>query len=494
MIVLELTNNKVRIHNTTIPIIRKIKKATSYFVNGYMYSKKFQSGSWDGKIGTLKYSKKNGYYTPAGLLHVLIDCFEEHEIEYRVEDKRLYPDYRIKYNWNDKITLRDYQQDGIDAVTQPGLHYGRCILKHCIRSGKTKTGAGIIKKMGLRTLFIVTSQTLLYQAIDDLSDTLNEEVGCIGDGNWDERNITVATIQTLLNNSGFTKKRKIKKEDGLCGFVKEKQEPTEKYLKLIKRYDLIIIDEFHHYKNTDSWGFVLSDFQTPFKVGLSATVFFDEKEKSKGAIHMKSNCGEIVHSVEMDDLIKLGYLMRPDVLIYPIKYPDRLDKKWSSKLANECIFENQYRNRIIAEIAVEYIKQGLRVVIVSRRIKQVEDIYYKLDEYNVSVGVITGQIKEKERRAQLIDSFRNGDIDVLVGTILNEGVDIKEINVVINASGGLDRKDTIQKMRSLTIQEGKTTAKVIDFADKTNSYFAKQSLARIQEYRKHKLFNIEIIG
>jgi len=82
----------------------------------------------------------------------------------------------------------------------------------------------------------------------------------------------------------------------------------------------------------------------------------------------------------------------------------------------------------------------------------------------------------------------------LIGTVFKEGVDIPEIEVVINAEGGKDAKMTVQKMRNLTPHHGKTEAIYVDFYDMMNPYFETHSKARLAEYKAEPAFAIERVN
>ena len=83
---------------------------------------------------------------------------------------------------------------------------------------------------------------------------------------------------------------------------------------------------------------------------------------------------------------------------------------------------------------------------------------------------------------------------MLLGTVFAEGVDIPEVEVVINAEGGRDAKATMQRMRNMTVAEGKNRALLIDFMDEFNPYLQKHSMERLKVYRSIPEFNVEVIG
>ena len=84
-------------------------------------------------------------------------------------------------------------------------------------------------------------------------------------------------------------------------------------------------------------------------------------------------------------------------------------------------------------------------------------------------------------------------MDVLLGNVLSEGIDLPCVNVVINAEGGKDDKVTVQRQRNLTIADGKTEAIFVDFLDETNPHLLKHSKARRKMYESESEFEVEVV-
>ena len=79
-------------------------------------------------------------------------------------------------------------------------------------------------------------------------------------------------------------------------------------------------------------------------------------------------------------------------------------------------------------------------------------------------------------------------------SLSGEGVDIPEVECVINAEGGKDEKKTWQRQRNLTIVEGSDKVPImIDFYDDTCSYFRRHSKARLRVYKSEPEFKTEIL-
>jgi len=96
-----------------------------------------------------------------------------------------------------------------------------------------------------------------------------------------------------------------------------------------------------------------------------------------------------------------------------------------------------------------------------------------------------------DERAAVVASWRRGEVLVVVGTILGEGVDIPELSVVINAEGGKANVSGLQRLRNLTLSPGKTEAIVVEFLDTHHPHLCDWTARRLALYRRERAFKIE---
>jgi superfamily II DNA or RNA helicase len=662
-ITLILSRKDFVIKNASIKTIRSLESITSYKVAGYYFSQAYKAHRWDGREHLLKF-KRGQYVAPIGLLSVVKAKLRERGEKFVVKLRKEKEVKRIQFDWNDSIKLRGYQNEAVEAFCgKPEI--GRGILKMPIRSGKTKTAAAIIRRLGVRTLFFVPSKMLLHQTVEALLEALpGASIGMIGDNEWIEGDVTVATIQSVSRLKGGSKRqckgnkqrdesgRSIKglygdrvaacgrkKCDGAHGF-NTRDDP--RYFDLLERYPFVIFDECfvagtmvgdkpienikvgdyvpsfdpetleicekrvthvfksspsslvkvatshgevictpnhpiltnrgfisaidliplvdivyntmqpkskkerceknlcfeavrvesveilkqgsdgeynglcpkglvynlevedthtyianglavhncHHAKG-ENWRGPMLDSQAKYRLGLSATVFFDnESELEKGVIWLRACCGDIKYEVSTSLLVDQGYLMRQHVEIYRIKEPVIPDEKWNKELQNKLIYNNLHRNKIIVLLTMRQLEKGHNVLIISNRLSQIDEISNLLFKYGVEHATITGSDPTDARNLRMND-FKSGVFNVLVGTVFHEGIDIPEVECVINAEGGKDVKTTIQRMRNMTPSEGKTKSILIDFWDDTSKYFRRHSNARLKTYESEHAFVID---
>lgn len=465
-------------------VVSQLDNLCSFHVMGHKFSKAYKSRKWDGCEHLMRFVPRKGYRIPTGLVWEVEKFFKEYEIAYEIINQKSCSDLKIKTSWNESIVLRDYQQAAIDKICSgESWEVGNGILKLPIRSGKTIVAAGIVERLKKRSLVIVPSLSLLYQTKSSIEGSLGCSVGIIGDSQWVTKEITIATIQTLSAAAGGNYK------DG-NRWVNKK--PTEKFLALSEQFDVMIMDECHH-ASAPNWKDVLLELDCAYKIGLSATIFFDnESECEKGVIYVKASCGEIRYEVSTSYLIDKGYLMRQNVEIFKIKEPFNLmDKPWSKELQEALITKNYYRNAKIANLTAKKINNGSNVLIISNRMVQIKELKKLFNSLSIDYEVITGKTPS-DKRAEKLQRFADGNVDLLIGSVLGEGIDLPRIETVINAEGGKDVKRSIQRMRNLGLYKSKTRATFVDFADLTNKYFARHTRERLSAYRSEPAFRIKI--
>lgn len=486
MITLTLTNRHLLIRGASRPLYRELDRITSYKVAGHMFSPAYRAKPrrWDGKEHLLHYSARDGYYVPIGLAIDIAKALKSAGEPYVVVNKRRPIHDYIDLPWNESIVMRPYQETAVGAIFSGALP-GIGTLRMPIRSGKTKTAARIIHKVGRPTVFAVPSQMLLEQTINAFHEALpGVDVGQIGDSVYREGFVTVATLQSLLYLRG--KRADPGKDNG--------RPADPRYKRLIRHVDLFIQDEAHHCRGEGEWYKIPYDFGAVFKVALSATAYpDDETEQERGIMWLRGVFGPIKHDVSISDLVAAGYLMKQNVKMYRITEPDMEDRRWSAGLRGKCITYNPHRNNIIAKVVDKVSRtMGMKVLVVATLIEHVDAISRALSSNGVAHNILIGPQSPTSKRA-VRDQFATGEIPVLISTVMGEGIDIPDVECVVNAAGGKSAIATIQRQRNLTVAEGKRVALLVDFFDDMNPYFREHSEARLATYRSEAAFDVEVI-
>lgn len=457
---IEIRNSISRVWGTDEELDR-LDAATSYPVEGAKFHPAFKAGHWDGKEHLLRKARKqDNYLIPTGVLIGLKDELDDVELI----DSRRQPGERADIKWVGKH-LRPYQVNAIgEALRDRGWQTGRGMWNLPIRSGKTLTAAGLIQKSGLRTLFVVSSKGLLDQTLRAFQEALDPcPVALLGDGKHNTDWVTVATAQTLLARPAMAKK-------------------------LMAEVDLLIVDEAHHLEG-EAWRTMILQSDAMYKIGLSATIFVSgSKENNKASIWLRACTGPILYRVSMDRLIKAGYLKAPNVLFYACHHdPDPRQKDWQWVVKNLLALNNR-RNSILADLAANTMKLGKRTLVDTGRRDQMKQLHLMINRRGIRCEVIHGDTP-MERRHELVALMAAGEA-CLVGTVLGEGIDIPELEVVINAEGQKSATAAIQRMRNLTMMEGKGEVYFIDIADINTPILAKHSLERMKLYQGLRGFKV----
>lgn len=470
-----MAKTPVEVHNSycyipdTAPhgLIGALDLETAYVVDGAEHSDQFKHGWWDGKEHLLKKSRKTPrFFFPTGILPILLKNGIAGDMEF-IDCRRPLGAHR-EFKWHGHEP-RGFQLRATEAAILArgpgGLVTGRGLLNLPIRSGKTTVAAMIIARLGLKTLFLVPSDLLLHQTVDSMKENLGEEapIGKCGDGIWEPNFITVATVQTLLARSE--------------AYASELQETV----------DITFQDEAHHL-DAPEWRKPITECDSRYKFGLSATIFANKDiPAERSAIWLQAATGPILYRISMQYLFNHGYLIRPHILWYRMDQPTGKRSLWYADAYNQCIEVNEYRNSAIADLAEEAtLDRKLRVLVDTGRLKQMSRIKQMLSARGVRVEEISGTTPAANRR-RLIAGFRSNEIQCLVGTVLGEGIDIPELEMVINAEGNKSKTAVIQRMRNLTPPPKsaltKTEVLFIDFNDVMNHKLAEHSAQRLAMYK-----------
>ena len=508
MVKLELGSLYLTVSGADSAILKVVDSVTSYQVEGAWYSSAFRSKAWDGKVHLTTFSRTNGYRVYSGCAADVVSALMNEGIQFEFTDLRRVPAPTVDHGWTGIIATphgpenfapRPYQVEAAKAMLRDSFPLGRCMLKLPIRSGKTVLAAMIIGALQVPTLFVVSSDLLLEQTVKLYRSMFSTPVGVIGAGSWDPTNLTVATIQTLHGHVG-----------------------TPEFTALMEHVDLAIWDECHHFspgakiakaaaavsakaaaagktvkkKDAAGWKDVVVRCPAYYKVGLSATIYLDQrKANEKANIWLKAATGNIVHEITTKQMIEEGWLLRPIVEMHKVHGPVVTGDWAEDEVHRRGIVNYLNRNNLIVKLGVAEAKGGSQVMVHAHLHEHIDMLVAAFEEAGVVVEKLSGKEKGAARRG-VLTRFKRGKVRMLVGNIFGEGLDVPEVDVVIVAEGGESRKKTIQRMRNLTPspETGKSYVKVIDFLDEHEAHLLKHSRARLKAYRAEDAFDVQVIG
>jgi superfamily II DNA or RNA helicase len=429
---------------------------------GSHFNPTVQQGLWDGRRHMFY---KDGCTFPKGIIARVKRLLRE--AGYKVmktkdERKQVHGEVdldRVTSNMLTGITLRPDQLRVIDAALEDG-----CGLLHVATGGgKTEISAAIIKVLvEKRCLFLVHTKQLLKQARERIAlrlGTIEEHIGIIGDGRFEPKHITIATVQSLSRARGDAQKKII-----------------AKYLKTI---GLLILDEVHH-ASAKSFFRLIQRIDAPWRYGMSGTPF--GLADGKGLM-VEAAFGPVVERVTNEELIALGVNARPTIRMIEIDEPEiDTDLDWQG-VYKEGIVLNAKRNSIIVSEASLFAEKKWPTLILVRELWHGDNLCSLLRDEKVSHAFVHGQMPTEEVERQKV-RLTEGKIHVLVASpIFGEGVDIPSVRALIVADGGQSTANVLQKIgRGLRSKKGDNFLDVVDFADVTHKWLSRHSQERIALY------------
>lgn len=405
---------------------------------------------------------------PLGFYYGLIKTLEDYakhkgkELILDIKDNRTFNEKKVDMpdNFLNGVKLRDYQDEAVMEFLRKRIG----ILEVGTGGGKTLIATEIIRRLGIKTLFVVDKIELLRQTKKVLEESLGIEIGQIGGGEEDIRDITVATVQTLVKR-------------------------LNQYSKYLSKINFVIFDECH--KTAARSYYKISQYlvNTEYRLGLSGTAYRDDGND----MMINATTGYKIYDLSSKILIGKGWLIRPNIIF--IK--DYLTKKQIERMESECktglINESQkyttYYSRFISD---NEIRDDKILYIVEHNKNKKILILTKLIEHGQRLTELIPNAKHlygatsKEDRKKMFNEFTNDKLNVLVSTIsiFAEGIDIPQLDMVINASANKGDVKSIQVLgRVLRKLEGKKNAYYIDFIDETR-FFRLASLSRRRAFRK----------
>ena len=453
---------------------------------------------WDGYISAVCWNKqfchchikKSGLHFQSGLLSKAVDFFRANGVSFRRIDIRSKTEKTNRYSMSSEFESRDYQQDLIDKIigTQQIQGIDRGIIKAATGSGKTGIACGVIAGVGVApAVFYVPSIDLLRQAKDELErfirqNNLGIEVGIIGGGSKDIKDINVMTIQTAVRALGgvwvkFDDEDDTKDDTDI-------DDVKENVRDLIRNSKLMICDEVQHWAAETCQ--IISDASSScqYRYGLSATPYRDQGDD----ILIHGCFGKTIQDISASFLIKKGYLIKPTIYFIKISNMRGLRTATYANVYKQAIIENSYRNNKIVEMANRCLAGGRKVLILVKQIKHGK----MLEKLMPGSAFIYGGTAKKKRKSHL-DHMRKGDPQITIASVIfDEGIDVRPLDTLILAGAGKSPTRALQRIgRILRPYEGKKDAIAIDFMDNCK-YMQSHSKKRLNIYKTEEEF--EIIG
>jgi superfamily II DNA or RNA helicase/ribosomal protein S27AE len=385
-------------------------------------------------------------YFPIGLLDTVENTLHAIGYETDVTKWPLAPQedtQELNLTWTGPM-MRKHQDEAI-TKTLTKLKEGRgVILEMSTGSGKTTTALNILQQLKVNTLILVHKKNLMEQWENAIKTTLNWNPDLFGDNQKDLGPITIGMIQSISKTNNFP----------------------------FHMFNFMIADECHHVPAESTYNLIMKS-DAYYKLGLSATPTREDGNEMK----MFAAIGQIIKVSSIKELIKLGILAKPTIEIINAP-PGNSGSTYAESVKNQIVM-NEPRNRLIAQKAYELRRKGLSILITVTQIRHGKT----LEAMIKGSKFIHGKTK-KEERQQAMKDFENGELNIMISTLLNEGSDIPTLDAIIMASGGKSEGAQIQKVgRALRTTKDKKTALIIDIVD-SGKWLRDHAQGRIKLYQE----------
>jgi superfamily II DNA or RNA helicase len=445
---------KLRIDDRLIAIVFENKEEEAAVKGRFTFSDNslaFLGGTFNAKrirdICFVKTAKASpGFsFLPSGFLQDLLICARERNIKLtELKDERTKLDYRKK-EWTDEelhsfyppeFKYIEHQLQALKAMLRTNIG----IIEAPTSSGKTEIIIAFLKATQLPALIVVNRITLAMQICERLNQNGLTTGLCHGKG-YLEAPIMVSTIQSVKKMKSMDQRR------------------------------ILILDEVHRAQAT-TYQDLLKTIPYPVRFGFSATPNCGDRYKYA---KIRQFMGNIICKIDIDKLIENKVVAKPTIKFIHNNVPPTPNWPLAYQYA---IVENKERNDRIKKTIEEFNTQSLVLI---RIIEHGEELKKLLPN-----SVFVSGIDDPDTRTQVIRDYEEGKIQTLISSsIFNEGISIKAIRLLIIASGGKSKIETIQRLgRSLRVKDDKVEVDVFDFDDAGNVYTERHSKARKSIYSK----------
>ena len=369
-------------------------------------------------------------------------------------------------NFNAPYSLRYYQSDLLTAAIQSGR--GVCILG--TGGGKTLICASLVKSYYDNASNPTTFKALIIVPTIDLVDQTYRDFTEYGVGftfdKWKGGSDPDLSASVIICNAAI-----------LCSRIKHE---SSRWIKFV---DLLLVDEVHGLSNANKITSIVSDIVTTHKYGFTGTLPDDQLTKWNiiGAI------GPVLYEKSSAELRVEGYLTNATVRRVEIAYKTKPSTGKANPYYDELnfIYNNSYRNNVISGICKKYPKN---ILILVNHIEHGDVLLDVLSKLGRPTYFIRGETDVAER-VRVINEMEAGEgvIVIAISKIFSTGLNIKNLHMLIFASGGKSFIRTVQSVgRGLRKHVSKTMFIIIDICDKLH-YGKEHGARRLEIYDKEKI-------
>lgn len=393
------------------------------------------------------------YYFQTGLLNRVLDYCKKKNVKVDIigEIEKIPP---AKSPVLRDIVLRPEQL----RLVSSAIEKQRGVLVAPTGIGKSLLGLAIVSAFPKsQLLWLCHTIDLMYQAADFARKHLpikESDIGFVGDGHNEIRHLTFSTRQSFI---------KAVAEYGID-------------------FDIIIVDEVHHLSSTSDsqYGEILRNMLAPIRIGLTATM----PDKLESILAIEGLIGPIIDEVTIQEGQELAIMadIKIKFLKVPVDYRVKDLRKYND-VYEAGVVHNQSLNDLVAATAADHAEKGDSVLILVTRLDHGENILNACIKQSVKAFFAHGAT-EGEVRKEIKEALNEKKIHVVIATtIFSEGVNIPELNVLINAAGGKSEIRTLQSVgRGLRLTATKKLLTLYDILNLSHNYLISHVGERLAIY------------
>lgn len=264
----------------------------------------------------------------------------------------------------------------------------------------------------------------------------------------------------------------------------------------------VICDEAHYAGAISYWNVFQYLNNARMRIGMTGTL---DKSKKIHMARIKSLMGNPIINVTNKQMIDRGVSAKPHIKMVPITQPTDLDAQVGAYMKKNGmttggtagdlmayqvtyslgVIHNQYRNHLIAEIAVQVAKRlkNQAVLIIVNSIEHGDNISKELDNIGAEYAFIQGK-DDTDTRNVVLNKVRSGKLKILIGTkILDAGIDVDSFKCLVACSAGKSYISILQRIgRILRVRNDKKDVIVFDLYDRTSRILYKHAKERVKYY------------
>lgn len=378
------------------------------------------------------------------------------------------------------VSLRDYQTKAVDEL----FDFANGIYQAPTASGKTRVMLELIRFCQQRTIVFVEKTDLADQWVGAATDLDFHDVGLIGAGSWEERDLTIALRQSI-----WSRHEELQQQGWF------------------NNWGMVVTDEAHH-AISDTYWTLIQQFPAYYRLGCSATPVRDEETFPIA----RAVLGPVVHETPPEEAGEA--LVDPTIKV--IKTNFSFDYQPTHRVLNEATgrwhrVQNNYgemmtalqsdveRNSLVVRTALREALEGHACLVLSRRKEHLREMCSLLQAITEETGehidyfMVTG---DNSSGAQAI----YGAVDqlprsIVFSTLADEGTDVPRWDRLFLAYPARKKLLFEQAIgRILRRHPKKTDAVAYDFMDERVDLLKGQFRSRRQELYNPKGWAVEFVN